>query len=87
MLNVRDADNDENLFNGIHTCFITFPRNLAAGQTDTWPLDNLYLGSKSEDDEDSDDENAVVSKRPDILASWTTCASQAILQYAVELVN
>jgi hypothetical protein len=74
MLNLQDPDDDDTHFNGIDTCFITFPRNLATGQADTWPLANLYLGSKSEDD-DSDDENAVTSKKQDILASWTSCAS------------
>jgi hypothetical protein len=71
MLNLQDPDDDDTHFNGIDTCFITFPRNLATGQADTWPLANLYLGSKSEDD-DSDDENAVTSKKQDILASWTS---------------
>jgi len=68
---IHDPNDEDAHFNGVHTCFITFPRNLATGQADTWPLADLYLGSKSEDD-DSDDENAATSKKPDILAPWTS---------------
>lgn len=74
MLNRRDRDIDDTPINGINACFITFPRNLATGSTDTWPLSNLYLGSQPEDDEESDDENTIASQKRTVLTSWTSCA-------------
>lgn len=78
MLSNAGPDDDAVPFNGVETCFITFPRNIAAVETDIWPPSNLYLGSTFDDDEDSDDEGEVVQKKPSARAAWISCASWSV---------
>jgi hypothetical protein len=69
-------------FNGVETCFITFPRNIAAVETDIWPPSNLYLGSTFDDDEDSDDESEVVQKKPSARAAWISYPKPKHMSFA-----
>jgi len=82
MLSNAGPDDDAVPFNGVETCFITFPRNIAAVETDIWPPSNLYLGSTFDDDEDSDDEGEVVQKKPSARAAWISYPKPKHMSFA-----
>jgi len=81
MLNLAGPDDDPVLFNGVDTCFITFPRNVSTVETEAWPPSNLYLGSTS-DDEDSDDEDVVVPKTANSRAAWISYPKPKHMSFA-----
>jgi hypothetical protein len=58
-----DLENDTP-FNGVNTCFVTLPKNVAAVPAPTWHQPNIFP------DTDSDDEDAVVGGVPSAWSPW-----------------
>jgi len=60
-----DLENDTP-FNGVNTCFVTLPKNVAAVPAPTWHQPNIFP------DTDSDDEDAVVGGVPSAWSPWVS---------------
>jgi len=62
-----DLDNDTP-FNGVNTCFVTFPKSVAAVPAPTWQQPNIFPDVQ---DTDSDDEDAVMGGIPFSPSPWS----------------
>ena len=72
-----DPENDI-YFNGINTCFVTFPKSVAAAPAQTLPPTHIFPGIQDTDSDDEDDDVGDINTNPPV---WSLCKSNSLIDF------